>query len=365
MPYRNLTEHGREEPRPWKLYPGYLGLLCTNQNLYLTNSLSIWNLNGESANPRMLVSLPASWPLRWASQSRYLRRLKRLDIREMFQTPSGSLLGVGQKIIVRFRQEELIPRTVLHVKEGGRPKGFTATPAGHLFVGEYWGNPHRKPLRIWGSDDDGRSWETVYSTPVGRAKHIHNLVWDDHRQGIWVLTGDADHESALLFTDDGFQTVTEVAGGSQMFRACQLFCRSEGIYYATDTERAKNWFLFLEAGFEKLHRLQPLPGSCIYAATMAGRHFLSTSVEPSQVNRHRSAALWSSKDLQSWHQVIEFKKDCWPGEYFGFGSIMLPRVQGETSVVLFSTVALKPYDLTTFWVPLEELDRLQAEGRRQ
>ncbi len=357
-----LNDPGRRELGPWKIYPGYLGLLCTTQDFYFSNFLAIWNLNGESATPEMLVSLPGPWPLRWASRSRHLRRLGRLDVREMFRTPSGSLLAVRQKRIVRFSPEELVARTVLHVKDGGRPKGFTAAPSGHLFVGEYWGNPGRQPLRIWGSNDDGRSWETVYSTPAGRAKHIHNLVWDDHRQGIWVLIGDADYESALLFTDDGFRTVTEVAGGSQMFRACQLFCRPEGIYYATDTERAENWFVFLEEGFEKLHRLQPLPGSCIYAATMAGRHFLSTSVEPSRVNRHSSAALWSSQDLQTWHKIIEFKKDRWPGEYFGFGSIILPKVQGETSVVMFSTVALTPHDLTTFVVPVEELDRIREEG---
>ena len=350
-----FTVRGSKDPFPSARYPGLLVRLAGPGGFYLSGRSGIWHL-GYDGVLKKAQPLPLPRFRLELARIGLLRRLGRLDVREMVYGPDGYYLAVVEKQIFKWSEGRNIARRVFQVNDGGHPKGLLATPQGHLFVGEYWGNPNRRPLRVWASMDQGENWETVYTLPAGRAKHLHNLVWDEHRQGIWVLTGDADHESALLFTDDGFRTVSEVARGSQMYRACQVFCRPEGLYYATDTERAENWFLFLDPGAGQLHRLQPLPGSCFYAATMAGRHFLSTSVEPSQVNRHNWAALWSSPDLQAWHKVVEFKKDWWPGEYFGFGSIVLPRVQGETSMVAFSTQALKPYDLTTFIMPLPRQD---------
>jgi hypothetical protein len=219
-------------------------------------------------------------------------------------------------------------------------------------------------LRIWASTDGGNIWELAHTLPAGSAKHIHNIIWDKHRLGLWVLTGDADGECALLFTADEFKTVTEIIRGGQMVRACQLFCQPEGLYYGTDTERAANWFVHLEVKTGKIHTIQPLPGSCIYAARLADRYWLSTSVEPSKVNQERRPALWTSPDLHCWTKVVEFDKDWWPGEYFGFGSVMLPRVQGACPWLVFSTVAVKQHDLTTFVVKPEVLTQMHSAWDR-
>jgi hypothetical protein len=213
-------------------------------------------------------------------------------------------------------------------------------------------------LRIWSSTDNGDTWELVHTLPAGSAKHIHNIIWDPYRQGLWVLTGDGEGECALLFTPDEFKTVNEVMRGNQMVRACQLFCQPEGLYYATDTERAPNWFLHLEVKTGQLHTIQPLPGSCMYVARMADRYWLSTAVEPSKVNHDRSPALWSSTDLQQWTKLVAFEKDRWPGEYLGFGRVILPRIQGTCSQVIFSVTAVKHYDLSTFVLKPDSLEQI-------
>lgn len=286
--------------------------------------------------------------LKPATRYRWLRRLGRLDIREIIQADDGGVLGIVQKRIFRITQTSRAFQTVFEVPDGGRPKGFVLTPSGHLFVGEYWGNPRRQSLRLWGSIDNGQTWELAHVLPKGHAKHIHNLIWDDYRQGIWILTGDLEGECSLLFTPDEFKTVSEVVRGGQLFRACHLFCLPEGIYYGTDTERAENWFVLLSPDSGKVEKLRPLPGSCIYASKMAGQYLLATSVEPSKVNQHNFAGLWWSSDLQHWENVAEFEKDRLHGEYFGFGSVMLPRIQGNFPLIAFSPVAVKDHDLTTF-----------------
>lgn len=329
-------------------YPYLLALLCTDENIYLSGPASIWKMAAHGSALRRLAALPLPWSYRQAVRWRHLRRLGRLDVREMIQVPGGGLLGISQKQIIAIDQDSGAIRSVFRVTDGGRPKGFAITPLGHIFVGEYWANPRRQSLRIWASSDGGDTWELAHTLPAGSAKHIHNVIWDRHRQGLWVLTGDADSECALLFTADEFKTVTELIRGSQLVRACQLFCEPEGLFYGTDTERAPNWFVHLEVETGKIHKIQSLPGSCIYTARMADRYWLSTLVEPSKVNYCRKPALWSSPDLQQWTKQVEFEKDWLPGEYFGFGNIILPRIQGNCASIVFSTIAVKETDLTTF-----------------
>lgn len=329
-------------------YPGLVVLLCTEEAVYLAGPASLWKMDLKGAEPELLAAVPLSWPYRQAARWRLLRRLGRLDVRELIQMAGGGLLGISQKEIISIAPGSNEIRSVFRVSDGGRPKGFALTPAGHVLVGEYWGNPERRSLRIWASTDGGQSWDLAYALPAGSAKHIHNIIWDQHRQGLWVLTGDGEGECAFLFTADEFKTVSELVRGGQSYRACHLFCLPEGLYYGTDSEREKNWFIHLEVERGVSHKIHPLPGSCIHAARMAGQYFISTAVEPSTVNFYRKSVLWSSPDLLNWSKVIEFEKDWWPGEYFGFGRVILPRVQGEFDHLVYSTIASKEYDLTTF-----------------
>jgi hypothetical protein len=337
-------------------HPGFLSLLCSDQTVYLARHYQLWVREPGGLPEKPLAEFPVPWARRQAARLRYLRRLGRLWVRELIQVDGEHLLAVVQRRLIRVHSRSGDMEEVFQVTGGGRPKGLVVTPQGWVFTGEYWGNPRRQALRIWGSGDGGRSWDLAHTLPPGSAKHIHNLVWDEYRQGIWVLTGDGEGECAFLFTGDFFRTVTEVGRGGQLWRAVHCFCRPEGLYYGTDTERDENWLVFLDTDRLNCRKIQPLPGSCIYAARMAGRYFLSTSVEPSKINRCRQAALWSSLDLHNWEKVLEMAKDWLPGEYFGFGSITLPRVQGECPWVVFSPIAVKKHDFTTFVVEPGLLD---------
>jgi|GEM_PF-1124271 len=339
-------------------YPALQVLLCTASVAYLSGAASLWKMDLNDSLPSLVASLPLPWPYRQAARWSLLRRAGRLDLREALALPTGIILAISQKHILAINPDSGELRPVFQMSEGGHPQGFAMTPGGHLFVGEYWGNPRRRPLRLWVSTDNGNTWELVHTLPAGSAKHIHNIIWDPYREGLWTLTGDGDGECALLFSADEFQTVTEVMRGDQMVRACQLFCRPEGLYYGTDTERAPNWFLHLELQTGRLHKIQPLPGSCIYAAYMAKRYWLSTAVEPSKINSDRRPRLWFSTDLQQWKKLVEFEKDWYPGEYFGFGRIKLPRVQGSCPFLVFSPVAVKEYDLATFVLTPDALEKI-------
>lgn len=336
-------------------YRGSVPLLWWEGGLYLGYAGSLWRWSEDGGERDPLVRVPSSAARRLPSRFRILVRLWRLGMRELIGIEPGRLLGIVDRKLVLLESAGMRLKTVLRVRDGGRPRGLEVTPDGALYAGEYGPNSRRHQLRIWASEERGEAWYVAKLLPAGTAKHIHNIVWDDHRQGLWVLTGDKDSECSLLFTSDHFHTLEEVARGGQQFRACNLFCRPEGIYYGTDSELAPNWFVFFDTQELRLHKIHSLPGSCLYANQMAGHYFVSTCVEPSRVNNCRYATLWYSSDLHNWKKLVEFEKDLWPGEYFGFGNIVLPRVQGDCPYVIFSPLAVKNYDMTTFMCSPQDL----------
>ena len=209
-------------------HPGFLSLLCTDQTVYLSRQYQLWVRGADGLAAKPLAALPVHWARQQAARPRYLRRLGRLWVRELIQVDGDHLLAVVQRRLLRVNRQSGEMREVFQVDDGGRPKGLVVTPQGWFFVGEYWGNPRRQSLRIWGSEDGGRSWDLRHTLPAGGAKHIHNLVWDEYRQGIWVLTGDGEGECAFLFTPDFFRTVTEVGRGGQLWPRGPLFLPPRG-----------------------------------------------------------------------------------------------------------------------------------------
>jgi hypothetical protein len=326
---------------------GACGLFVDLGHIYLSKGIQIYEW-GDSGDRKEIGRIRKRGRERFGCHTDVLQRLTRHGFRELAKAADCSLLGVVGKSLLKKSPDNDEFLVVFIATGNGRPKGIVSGESGRVYVGEYALNPKRKLIRIWGADGKLERWENVFVFDAGSVRHIHNLVWDQYRKGIWILTGDLDGECGLFFTRDGFRTVDEVARGGQEYRACDVFCAPDALYYGTDSELLDNWLVRFEPETGKTSKLQALPGSTLYMNKMAGRYFLSTAVEPSKVNKYRFATLWQSIDLSTWTQVIEFEKDFWPGEYFGFGRIVLPRVEGDCPYVVFTPMAVKKYHMTTF-----------------
>ena len=94
----------------------------------------------------------------------------------------------------------------------------------------------------------------------------------------------------------------------------------------------------------RVDRVFEIDGSCIYACRFGNVYAISTTVEPSKVNRTRNAALWISHDTQRWSKAYEAPKDRWNATYFQFGSLVLPRGESDRKTIVFSGQALSGID---------------------
>jgi len=222
---------------------------------------------------------------------------------------------------------------------GSRPLSTSVNPAGQIYFGDYFSNTERREVHIFGSDD-GEKFSVAYTFPGGTIRHVHGLVWDKYRMGFWVLTGDSDSESGLWFTDDGFKTLSAVYTGSQQARAVTIIPVETGLIVPMDSPLEKNWINFISLDDLRVTPLRHIAGSAFFSAQMPGWIFISTVVEPSEVNRCRHACLYASKDGSTWRLIDAIMQDLPSAlgfsRYFGYPRIFLPRHANLEQPVLFA-----------------------------
>lgn len=225
-----------------------------------------------------------------------------------------------------------------------------------VFYGEYIWNDTKGPVDIYRRKKG--VWESVHTFPDNSITHIHNLVFDEHKNGFFILTGDEDSESGIWFADYNFKSVKPVLVGSQQYRACVAFPDEHGLYYATDTPLENNYIyrVELDADMNVVNhkRVYDMPGPCIYGCRHNGDMFFSTSVEPdSSLStwryrltyklgagvRDRNTHIIKGSNNGKFEEIWQFKKDLLPIWLFQFGNVLFPKNDSkELYMVLQSTV---------------------------
>lgn len=154
-----------------------------------------------------------------------------------------------------------------------------------VVVGDYSGNPARGPVGIHRLTDGEKSWETCYVFPAGKVRHIHGIVPSPNNGCVYILTGDEDGESGIWVARQNFKVIEPWLVGTQQYRSCQLFMSAQGGYYFTDAPSEQNWLYRL--GESGAHRMERLPGTCIYGAWQSNRGVFSTTCEPDAKAKNR------------------------------------------------------------------------------
>lgn len=282
------------------------------------------------------------------------RRLLRAEITGLNKLSSGDYLVIAKKGF--FLREQCGNRfeKVFDMPRGSKPLNICIAPSGCLFFGEYFQNMDKKAVNIYSSEDNGRSWHIVYTFPEGSINHIHGLFLDRYSNRIWVATGDRENECIIGYTVDEFRTFTEVFRGGQEYRTCQLFFYKDFIVFGTDTQYQQNVIKKFDRKTLEISELQKVQGSVIKGGQVGDVAFISTTVEPSDVNTDKWAHLWVTKDGLHWEEKYKAKKDWLPATLFQFGTFEFPQYYGIEKLerLYFSGRALKGLDGKTTYIDL-------------
>jgi hypothetical protein len=287
---------------------------------------------------------PSAWR-GLTSTNRLASRLMRDGFHALAVLPSGRLVGAVPGAIVTSSPGEAEFRVTHRITRGTRPLHIAATPAGDLFFGEYFDNPGRDQVHIYGSTDQGETWQPAYTFPKMTIRHVHNVAYDPWENCLWILTGDYGDECRILRASCDLRTLDVAMSGNQQARAVAIVPAPDGLYFSSDTPLEKNHVYHLDrAG--RLSVLAALASSSIYGCRVGDSVFFATMAEPSAVNETRAVHLYGEVD-GSWRSLLEWKKDAWSMRFFQYGNAFLPDGVNATPYLAVSTIAVERDDRAT------------------
>lgn len=290
----------------------------------------------------------------WKSSFFLTRRLFRAEITHLYHFQRDMWMCIAKKGIFRYNDESKLFEKCCDIEKGSRPMNLCQAKDGTIYYGEYCFNPVQKPMRIFQSKDNGDTWTVAYEFKQGEINHIHGIFNDPYTDRIWVATGDEDSACIFGYTEDGFKTFVKEYSGSQQYRVCVPMFTPNEIIYATDTHYEKNYIRSINRESGEVRDLQSIQGSGIYAVQLYdGKMLVSTTVEPSIVNKDQWSHLWYSEDGHQWKEIDRYKKDLWHIRYFQFGSIRFPNYEEDCDYLVYTGRALKGLDGKTAIVSMK------------
>ncbi|WP_207903443.1 hypothetical protein [Prevotella heparinolytica] len=309
-----------------------------NMFCYRADAINVLNIDG---NKKVSYHLEG-WKYSKYSFSKLIRRLVRAEVTGYYKFADGNTIVVAKKGLFKLRDNVTFAR-VFNIPKGSKPLNLCILPNGHVFFGEYFQNLDKTAVNVYGSYNKGDTWEVVYTFESGNINHIHGLFYDKYTGRMWYLTGDRENECVIGYTEDEFKTVHEVFRGGQEYRSCQLFFYKDFIVYATDSQYVENEIKRIDRETLEVTSLFKIQGSAIKGGQVECVSYLSTTIEPSKVNKDRFSHIWVTKDGEKWQEVFKAEKDCWPA-IFQFGTFEFPQNAYCDGKLWFSGRALKGYD---------------------
>ena len=331
-------------------FPGFRALAWDGDTLYASRGYELL---------RARISSPFHVPT-WEAVARFAPGFKRgLSVR--FNLParlfrdgfhalevlqSGSIVGAVPGAIVTRKPGEKEFRPTFKINRGKRPLHITSVPGGSVFWGEYFDNPSRDEVHIYGSHDKGETWSPAYTFPKGAIRHVHNIVFDPWAECLWVLTGDYGEECRILRASLDLKQVEAVLQGNQQARAVAAIPMQDGLYFSTDTPLETNFIYRLDRN-ATLTNLTTISSSSMYGCRVGRHSFFSTMVEPSEANRDRRVRVYAANSQfpEQWKSVLDWTKDIWPMGLFQYGNAFLPDGNNETNFLAVTTTAVKSDDM--------------------
>lgn len=292
---------------------------------------------------------------KFALPSRFVltRRFFRAEITGLYDIPNGDRIAIAKKGIFLLKKGSDTFEKCFSMPRGSKPLNLCIGASGNIYFGEYFQNMEKQAVNIYCSKDNAKTWHIAYTFEAGNINHIHGLFFDKYTDRIWVATGDRENECIIGYTEDEFKSFVEVFRGGQEYRTCQLFFYKDFIVFGTDTQYEQNVIKKFDRKTLEITELQKVQGSVIKGGQVGDVAFISTTVEPSKVNKDKYAHLWVTKDGLHWEERYKAKKDCWPS-IFQFGTFEFPQYYGIDKLerLYFSGRALKGLDGKSTYIDL-------------
>jgi hypothetical protein len=253
------------------------------------------------------------------------------------------------------------------IPDGRHTLGFSKfkKPSGQVQIvfGDYFNNPSRRIVRIWGYNLLLGKWELLGEINTGEIEHIHYI--DAIGDKIFVLCGDFNSAASIWISDLNFTSIKPILRGKQEFRAAWITELEGRIFYATDTQIEENFIYELNVtnGKASTIKFSRINGSSIYHCKGSQNDcYFSTAVEcgvPTGKFLYdifdqklgngilsESAYILKLNSDGSTEEIFCAEKDFYPFRLAQFGTFHFPSGKMPNNTVIAYGVALKNFDDT-------------------
>lgn len=314
---------------------------------------ALWGTSGRTilachaGRSERVAQFPFAAPRDLFAFSRPTTRAARADKSNLFVTSLGRLVAIRAATVFAFRPEAgMVPLFRIN-GDSALHGGLCEDALGWVYLGEYFLNPQRGPVRIWRLDPDLESWEAAYEFPAGSVRHVHGVYRDPFDpQALWVTTGDAQGECYLYRTTDRFRSLDRFGDGGQLWRAVRLFFTSEHIAWLTDSQTEQNFACRIRRGDGTLEVGQPIEAPTWYGTQSTDGLFVAfTTVEAGPAVQSMESLVLVSQDAFHWQTAHAFRKDFWrPMRVFKNGVISCPSGEMDSTDLYLSGEGLLGLD---------------------
>lgn len=322
-------------------------LYVSGSHLYLARGAKLFFSTDGGNSFLPWLTLPVGGWQRIAMRIPLLARLLRLGVHHLVFSGERGVVVVNKETFL-IDGRNVVRLGALH---GSRPMALCSAKGG-VYYGEYRSNPERSAVHVYGLDLTTCTWQPVWC--FEGVRHVHGVYFDPYTDAFWVTTGDADDEAAIWRSDDDFQTLRRVAGGSQQFRAVQLLFTPDYVYFGSDAPDECNHIYRMDRSGRCVENLVAVGGSVFYGCQVDNDLFFSTAVEPSKINQRAFSEVWHSADGANWQKPLELKKDALPMKYFQYGQVLFPLCEGGQES-LYCTAFATEFHEKTFVLPLAKI----------
>ena len=351
----------------WKLSAkrnGLRPLAVDSKGLLCHANGALWRVGYDLQHPSFICNLPVEGLVgRLGNRLRIIDRIFRV-------APSFAIVVEGDLFISRRSEiwrcnlatgqlslDFVIPdgRRALEFGRIEQPNGET-----QLVFGEYFSNPSRQPVRIWGRSSRNPHWTLRGEFAKGEIEHVHAVTAVGER--VFVLCGDFEHAAGIWVSDRGFSSITPLLRGNQAYRAAWITELDGRFFYATDTQLQSNhiYELSVDGGNGKAQKLAAIEGSSIYSGQGHGNRYFSTTVECGMptgnflrdiFETRRGPGILSSQakimriDANGvCEEIFSAEKDALPFRLAQFGTFTFPTGEMPFDTVIAYGTAVRGFD---------------------
>ncbi|MBW2135813.1 MAG: hypothetical protein JRG72_11415 [Deltaproteobacteria bacterium] len=296
-----------------------------NNTVWATFKRSI--LRGDGNIWSEVAKFPRCYPRDLFGFSRPTARVMRSDKCNIYVNSSGYILGIRGGTVYEIdlanglrRLFDIQGDCVLH-------GGISEDALGWSYIGEYFMNPDRRPVRIWRVSPNLEIFEVAFEFPAKSIRHVHGIYRDPFvPENLWVTVGDLNGECFLGRTSDRFRSLIFFGDGLQSWRAVKLFFTASHVCWLTDSEVTPNRACKMERVSGRMQYGQAIDCSTWYGTTTKeGLHVAFTTVESGPAIKRNESCILVSEDGFSWEEIYSFKKDFYrPIRLFKAGIIFSP-----------------------------------------